>query len=123
MTTKTINCSKCDGKGYIAGLGHYANGVCFGCNGQKTVTVNVAKLQSKLSADTRKKAEWIMASTESSYAKLSYAKLKAIRDFVHSGNGLQEAYPDLYSHYFAVGNWAFNAAQTAKLDAYCAATH
>ena len=123
VTIKTVACPKCDGKGYLNGLGHYANGICFGCHGQKTVTINVSKMRDKLSDDTKKKAEWIMASTESSYAKLSYDKLKAIRDFVHSGNGLQEAYPDLYSHYFAVGNWAFNAAQTAKLDAYRASAH
>ena len=119
MTTKTINCPKCDGKGYLAGIA-YANGVCFCCNGQKTVTINVAKLQSKLSDDCRRKAEWIMTSTEASYAKLSYAKLKAIRDFTHGGFGLQEAYPEMRDHYFNVGEWAFQAAQEEKLSNYYA---
>jgi hypothetical protein len=120
MTTKKINCPKCDGKGYIAGLSHYANGVCFCCNGAKTVTVNITNLQSKLSADCRKKAEWIMASTEASYANLSYTKLAAIRDFAHGGWGLQEAYPEMRNHYFEVGEAAFQSAQNEKLARYYA---
>jgi hypothetical protein len=117
---KTVNCPKCDGKGYIAGLSHYANGVCFCCNGAKTVAVDVDKLQSKLSDDSRRKAEWIMASTESSYARLSFEKLTAIRNFAHGGWGLQEAYPEMLSHYREVGEAAFQAAQERKLSEYYA---
>ena len=119
MANKTINCPKCDGKGYLAGIA-YANGVCFCCNGQKTVTVNIANLQSKLSEDCRRKADWIMASTEASYTKLSYQKLKAIRDFAHGGWGLQEAYPEMLEHYRAVGEPAFQSSQNEKLASYYA---
>ena len=115
MTTQTIECSKCGGKGYIAGLGHYANGVCFGCNGQKKITVNLSNLQNKLDADTRKKAEWILASTEASYANLSFAKLSKIRNFAHGGWGIDKAYPEMLNHYFAVGEPAFQRAQAARL--------
>ena len=117
---KIVDCPKCDGKGFIPGLSHYANGVCFCCNGAKKLQVNVSKLQAKFSDDTRKKAEWILASTESSYAKLSYEKLLKIRDFVHGGFGLQEAYPEMRNHYFEVGEPAFQAAQEIKLEAFYA---
>ncbi len=28
-----VTCDKCQGKGYLRGLAHYAQGVCFDCNG------------------------------------------------------------------------------------------
>ena len=31
-----VTCDKCEGKGYINGFEHYANGVCFQCSGNGT---------------------------------------------------------------------------------------
>lgn len=118
MTRQNIDCPKCDGKGFIDGLSHYANGICFCCNGKKVVTVDTEKLKSKISDSSRRKAEWIMASTEDSYRNLSFAKLSAIRDFAHGGWGLQEAYPGMLAHYRSVGEWAFQKAQDEHLAAF-----
>jgi hypothetical protein len=45
-------CDKCEGKGYINGFGHYANGVCFLCegNGTRYVTAHEAKISAETAA-------------------------------------------------------------------------
>ena len=106
-----VPCPKCDGAGSIGAFGHIASGVCFCCKGNKTILVNIEALKAKLSDDTKKKAAWVLASTESSYHGLSFAKLLKIRDFCHGGDGLQHAYPALWSHWHEVGEPVFQAAQ------------
>lgn len=44
-------CDKCDGKGYLRGLAHYANGVCFQCGG--TGKVDAALSDALMNAETR----------------------------------------------------------------------
>ena len=112
---ETVNCSKCGGKGVLSGIS-YANGVCFGCHGVGTYQVDVEALKAKVGSDTRRKADWVMASTPESYSGLGYARLLKIRDFCHGGYGLQEAYPELLSHYREVGEPAFQAAQEERLE-------
>lgn len=112
---ETVKCPKCDGLGYIGAFGHIADGICFCCNGHKTITVDREAQIAKLSDDTQKKAEWVLQSSEDSYTGLSYSKLLKIRNFCHSGWGIPEAYPNLQDHWFAVGKGAFQAAQSAKL--------
>ena len=119
-TMTQVTCPKCDGKGHIPGLSHYANGVCFCCNGAKVVSIDLEKNRRRLSDDCRRKAEWIMNSTEESYASLSYAKLLAIRDFSKGGWGLQESYPEMHDHFNTVGEPYFQAAQAQKLQEYYA---
>lgn len=111
MTVEQVKCPKCDGVGSISAFSNYANGICFCCKGNKTISVNVDKLREGVSAENRVKAEWILASTEESYKGLSFAKLSKIRNFAHAGWGLQEAYPTMLSHWFKVGESAFQAAQ------------
>ena len=111
----SVTCWKCGGKGQIEAFGHYANGVCFQCKGSGVARNNTEAEQAKLSESTRRKANWILASTEASYAGLSYGKLLKIRNFSHGGFGLQEAYPTLRDHWFAVGEPAFQAAQEDRL--------
>ena len=43
-------CDKCEGKGYINGFGHYANGVCFLCagNGTRLVTPYEQKISAEM---------------------------------------------------------------------------
>jgi len=113
--TKTIDCPKCDGLGVIGAFGHIASGVCFCCNGNKTITINPAELIAKVSTDSRTKAEWVLNSTPQSYAGLSFSKQTAIRDFCHGGWGLPEAYPNLLAHWFDVANESFCIAQDNKL--------
>jgi hypothetical protein len=114
MSKQVVECPKCLGRGYFEVFGHVANGVCFCCKGQKTISVDIEAKKLSLSETTRRKADWIMASTEDSYAGLSYERLAAIRNFAHSGFGLQDAYPEILSHYYSVGEWAFQAAQEQK---------
>jgi hypothetical protein len=113
--TKQIDCPKCDGRGHIEGFGHVANGVCFCCKGNRTLTIDLDAQRAKLGPDRIKQAEWVMASTEESYSRMSYGKLLKIRDFCHGGWGLQYAYPAIHAHWFAVGEWAFQAAQEERL--------
>ena len=120
MTTE-VNCPKCDGKGFIDGVSHIANGVCFCCKGAKVVKVNLSKKRAKLSADTIKKAEWVMNSTSASYGKFSWAQHQSVRNFCYSGFGLNEAYPELLQHYRSVGESFFFAEQNRQLEAYNAA--
>jgi hypothetical protein len=115
MSREVVECPKCHGAGRIEAFYHVLSGVCFCCKGQKTIVVDIEANKASLSADTRRKAEWIMSSTEDSYIGLSYERLLAIREFAHGGWGLREAYPELRSHYFAVGEWAFQAAQEEML--------
>lgn len=115
MSKETVECPKCLGRGHFEVFGHVANGVCFCCKGNRTIEVDVEELRIKLSADTRRKAEWIMNSTKESYANLSYNNLNAIRTFAHGGWGLQDAYPEMLAHYYEVGEWAFQAAQAEML--------
>jgi len=119
-TTQTVSCPKCDGSGHIQAFGHVANGVCFCCKGVGTIEVGTDSQKAELSEDTRRKADWIMQSTEASYAGLSYAKLEKIRNFAYSGFGLDQAYPELLAHYREVGEPAFFAAQERKLEAFYA---
>lgn len=77
-------------------------------------------LIAKLTAYQQEKADWIMQSTAASYEGLSYNRLFKIRDFAHAGGAVKMAYPDLKSHYFEVGDPAFQRAQKAKLDAFYA---
>ena len=46
----TIECDRCEGKGYINGFGHYANGVCFLCagNGTRLVTPYEQKISAEM---------------------------------------------------------------------------
>ena len=111
---ETVKCPKCDGVGSIGAFSHIANGVCFCCGGNKTVVINRDELVAQLSSDTRIKAEWVLKSTESSYAGLSYGKLLKIRNFCHGGWGLQDAYPTLLAHWYETGEQAFQAAQELR---------
>ncbi len=115
MATETVPCPKCDGAGYIGAFAHIANGVCFCCSGNKTIEIDRSARIAALSADTRRKADWVLKSRAISYAKLGYAKLLAIRDFCHGGWGLQDAYPTLRDHWFDVGEPFFQAAQNRRL--------
>jgi hypothetical protein len=115
MSREVVECPKCHGAGRIEAFYHVLSGVCFCCKGQKTIVLDIEAAKSSLSESCRIKAKWVMRSTEASYANLSFAKLSAIRDFVHGGWALREAYPELRSHYFAVGEWAFQAAQEEML--------
>ena len=115
MSKQTVECPKCCGTGRLEAFYHVANGVCFCCNGQRTITIDVELKMASLSADTRRKAEWVLASTEDSYIGMSYNRLLAIRNFVHGGYALAEVYPNLRSHYFEVGEWAFQLAQNEML--------
>ena len=111
----TVNCPKCDGKGYLDGIA-YANGVCFECKGAKTLVVDLEKKKANLGDWLIEKADWIMAATAESYKNISYAKLKLIRDFAHTGGKLAEAYPELLTHYKATGEPFFQTAQKIQLD-------
>ena len=55
-TKITITCDRCEGKGYINGMGHYANGVCFLCAGagQRKVTPYVQKITAEMEAAAAK---------------------------------------------------------------------
>ena len=112
-TTQTAECPRCSGNGYIQAFAHVEAGICFKCRG--IGTVEIAKAQAKLSADTRKKAEWILNTDASVFSKLSYAKLLAIRNFAHGGWGITEAYPELLGHWRKEGESAFQAKQAEKL--------
>ena len=114
--TKAVSCPKCSGSGYINGMGHIANGVCFACKGAKTITIGIDARKAKISDASKIRADWIMASTPASYSRLSYGKLAKIRDFAHGGNGLQDAYPTLLAHYFEAGEPAYQAAQKTAVD-------
>jgi len=112
--TTTVKCPRCDGMGYIGAFGHVANGICFCCNGEKTIEIDIAAKRAKLSADTIKKSDWIMASTPDDYKNLSFAKLSKIDSFSCGGWGLQEVYPNLRSRFIEVGRSFFIDAQEAK---------
>ena len=112
----TIECPKCLGKGKLPEYGHIANGDCFGCDGKGTIQIDLNALTSKLSDETRTRAEWVMQSTTDSYKKLSYSRQLKIRDFVHSGFGLQEAFPQIIDHWFDVAGSTFTTAQDEKLS-------
>ena len=115
MAVKTqVKCPKCSGHGTITAFGHVADGVCFMCEGAKFISVDLMAKRSKLHVETVKKADWVMASTADSYAKLSFEKLLKIRNFCHMGWGLQEAYPQILSHFREVGEPAFQVAQNEK---------
>jgi len=47
-----IPCDKCEGKGYINGFNHYANGVCFQCAGNGTC--EHTPYQQKMTAEMEK---------------------------------------------------------------------
>ena len=110
-----IECPKCAGAGHISAFSHYANGVCFCCNGTKVVAVDLDEKKAELSEDTIKRAEWIINSTSASYTKLGYNTLLRIRNFAHGGFGLQQAYPNLLSCYREHGEQSFQASQEVKL--------
>ena len=57
---EAIPCPKCNGTGYLECFSHYANGVCFCCNGNKTIEYDRAAVIAKLSDETREKAEWVL---------------------------------------------------------------
>lgn len=120
MAKQTIDCPKCDGAGFIRAFGHVANGVCFCCKGNKTIEVDVVELKAKLSAYAIKTADWIMKSTAETYEGWSYDRLNNARNFCHVGDGLQQAYPELLSHWREVGDPAFFAAQEERLAEFYA---
>ena len=82
--TRTEKCYKCGGKGHIEVFGHYAQGVCFQCNGSGTLTVNVTEARGDLPADIKKKADFILAAHENSFAGLPFNRLSKARNFAHN---------------------------------------
>ena len=58
-------CPKCDGHGRIRAFNHIANGLCFACGG--VGTYDSAARVAKQDPDTKRKAEWVLASTAESY--------------------------------------------------------
>jgi len=120
-----VECPKCSGKGHIEAFGHYAQGVCFGCNGSGTLTVDLDVSKAKLSADTVKKADFIMNATEDTFEGdyWTYEKLNAIDQFTcnaYMAKGFREVYPGLRAHWCENGRQAFVRAQEERLAAWYA---
>lgn len=115
----TITCPKCDGLGTIAAFGHYAQGVCFGCNGAGTLKVDLEAKKAALTPYCRERCEFILKATEETWDGLSYARLAKARDFAHSyrmAPGAREAYgASVLEAWRATGEAHFMAAQERRL--------
>lgn len=84
IEVKTVKCWKCDGKKVISTFHHYANGVCFGCNGTGTMKVKVtAEKIAAMGEDTRRKCEWMLKATVEQVEKMSWKQIRACMDFCH----------------------------------------
>jgi hypothetical protein len=84
LEVKVVNCWKCDGAKTISAFSHYANGVCFGCNGTGKMTVKVTKETfEQMGEGTRRKAEWVLKATEEQMANLSWEQMVKCFDFCY----------------------------------------
>lgn len=110
-----VTCGKCSGTGKLSEYSHIAKGDCFACSGVGSVMVDLEAKKEELSASNLHKCEWVMNSTPASYENLSYEKLLKIRDFCHWP---VEAFPELHSKWFSVGEDAFQAATDDMLAKY-----
>lgn len=118
--TRIEECFKCAGKGTIEGFGHVAQGVCFQCKGTGKLTINVTATRGKVPAWIQKKADFILAADENSFAGLSFERLSNARDFAHNyvmNAAARELYGDsVHTKWFEVGEPHFQSAQTDKLQ-------
>ncbi len=113
---ETAQCPRCSGRGIIDAFGHVADGICFCCNGSGSIETDKEALIAKLTDYARNEADRILTTRQQDYAGVSYNKLLWARTFCHGGHGLQEAYPELLTHWFAVGEPAFQTAQAERLE-------
>lgn len=82
-TVKMVNCPKCDGKGYIDGLSHVANGVCFRCSGNKTVKATAVAKAPAMSESAIAACEFIMNATADQIEALTFRQISATRNTAH----------------------------------------
>lgn len=109
ITTKTGTCSKCDGRGYINGFSHIANGRCFLCTGSGTMTIKIREYAQ--GRDTRT-AEQLAATSRDTLRRI-YKAIKEGR--VAREEGEEEIaihlrnYPEARAAFVAIG-WVQEAA-------------
>lgn len=82
---KRFLCSKCNGSGRIEGFNHIDGGRCFQCDGsgRHRHTAECEKQIGQLSADVRRKADFVLNVTPETVGRMGYEKLEKMRDFCH----------------------------------------
>ena len=122
IEVKTVKCWKCDGKKAISAFAHYANGVCFGCNGAGVINVKVTPEKiAAMGEETRRKCEWMLKATVEQVEKMNWKQIFACMNFCHLYVMNPEA-GEVYGHsvkeaFERVARPHFNRLQTERLDA------
>jgi hypothetical protein len=123
MTSKLtkVDCPKCSGRGHIEAFGHYAQGVCFGCNGAGTIKVDLEVKKASVPQETRTRCEFVLNADHETFAGLSYARLLHARNFAHNYvmcPGAKVAYPGVLDAWREFGEPHFQEAQERKLQEF-----
>lgn len=81
--TRTTTCPKCDGNKTINAFNHYANGICFRCNGAGVVKLPLKELKAREVAKQTlaTKRSWLLKATDRTLANLKWEQIYEVHQF------------------------------------------
>ncbi len=115
-TTKTCDCPKCGGSGYISAFSGIAGGMCFRCAGKGKIAYRASAVK-PVPPLTEQSAKIIETIKSGDLSGMTYGQLNRLRDFAHWPC---PHCPELLSIWRERGDPYFFAAQEEKLAEFYA---